>query len=374
MTQRDKTTTGSDLALESIVVSAGRPHGPGQTLNAPLAMASTYEANGPVNYAREGNPTWTALEEALGATEDALSLAFSSGMGAINAVLDLVPAGAIVVAPNHPYSGTAVRLRELAAAGRINTRLVSMDDTEAIISALDGAELLWLETPTNPLMEIADLQRLSQQARSRGIRTVVDNTFGTPVVQRPLDHGIDIAMQSGTKYVGGHSDLLLGILSTRNADLHELLRQRRSIMGLNPGGLETWLALRGLRTMALRVRESNRNAQILAERLLTHPRVSRVLYPGLASHPRHDIAMNQMTSGGAVVCFVLDGTADDAERVCASTQLWTGATSLGGVESTLERRRRWAAESPDVPESLIRLSVGIEDVDDLWRDLAQALG
>jgi cystathionine gamma-synthase len=362
-----------NLAIDSIVVAAGRPSGPGATLNPPLTMTSTYIADGQVNYAREGHPTWSALEETLGALEKAEALVMSSGMGAINAVLDLVPAGGIVVAPDHPYSGTAARLRELNAAGRIATRLVSMADTDAIVTALDGASLLWLESPTNPLMEIVDIEAVVSAARSRGVRTALDNTFATAVIQQPLDFGVDIAMQSATKFIGGHSDLLLGLLTTRDPELRELLRQRRSLMGLNPGSMETWLALRGVRTLALRMRHCSATAAQLATRLSAHPRVTRVLYPGLAEHPGHAVAMRQMNAGGAVVCFVVDGDAAAAEQVCAGVSLWTHATSLGGVESTLERRRRWPAESPDVPESLIRLSVGLEDVEDLWRDLADAL-
>jgi cystathionine gamma-synthase len=362
-----------NLAMDSLVVATGRPHGPGAPLNQPLTMTSTYVADGPVNYAREGHPTWSALEDTLGAMEKAHALVVSSGMGAINAVLDLVPPGGLVVAPDHPYSGTAARLRELATAGRITTRLVSMADTAAIVEALEGASLLWLESPTNPLMEIVDIKTVVSAARSRGVRTALDNTFATPVIQRPLDLGIDIAMQSATKFIGGHSDLLLGVLTTRDTELRESLRQRRSIMGLNPGGMETWLALRGVRTLAIRMRHSSATAAELAARLSGHRRVVQVLYPGLPGHPGHEVAMRQMSSGGAIVCFVVDGDAAVAEQVCADVSLWTHATSLGGVESTMERRRRWPAESPDVPESLIRLSVGLEDVEDLWRDLCDAL-
>jgi cystathionine gamma-synthase len=368
-----ETLATETLAPETLVVSSGRPHGAGEALNAPLVMTSTYVADGPINYAREGNPTWAALEEALGALEGGHALALSSGMGAFNAVLDLVPPGGIVVAPTHPYSGTGVRLRELRESGRITVREVPMDDTDTIIAALDNASLVWMESPTNPMMEIADIVAVVEAAGIHGVRTVLDNTFATPILQRPLDLGVDITMQSGTKYIGGHSDLLLGVLTTRDSDLHEQFRRRRSIMGLNPGGMETWLALRGLRTLAVRMRQACANANTIALRLADHTRVRQVLYPGLPTHPGHEVAMRQMSAGGAIVCFILDGTAEDAERVCASTTLWTHATSLGGVESTLERRGRWPAESPDVPASLIRLSVGIEDVDDLWRDLQQAM-
>lgn len=362
-----------ELSLQTRAVAGGRPHGPGQPLNVPMVLTSTYVADGALGYAREGTPTWIALEEVLGSLEDAYALSFASGMGAINAVLDLVPSGGKVVAPTHPYSGTGARLRELNAVGRINTVLIDMDKTDAITAALDGAALLWIETPTNPMMEIADLRRLATEARKRGVRTVVDNTFATPVLQRPLDHGIDITMQSGTKYIAGHSDALLGVLATKDGELRDQLKMRRSIMGLNPGAMETWLALRGVRTLVLRLRQATENAALIAERLASTSGISKVLYPGLSSHPQHELAMSQMANGGAIVCFVLDGTADDAERVCNATSLWTHATSLGGVESTLERRARWSLESADVPASLIRLSVGIEDVEDLWRDLKHAL-
>lgn len=380
---QDPATAGEPLpggtprryALDSLAVSAGRPHGAGEPVNVPLVLTSTYVADGPVGYAREGTPTWTALEEALGALEDAHALALSSGMGAVACVLDLVPTGGVVVAPDHPYSGTAARLRSLQEAGRLTVRWVSMADTAAITAALPGADLAWLESPTNPLMEVADLASVATVARREGVRTVADNTFATPVLQRPLDLGIDITMQSGTKYIGGHSDLLLGVLATRDEETLGLLRARRTLMGLNVGSIEAWLALRGLRTLPLRMRAASANAAEIARRLNGHPRVRSVLHPSLPTHPQHEIAMRQMGgNGGAIVSVVLEGSARDAEDVCAATRLWTHATSLGGVESTLERRGRWPAESPDVPESLLRLSVGIEDVEDLWTDLTHALG
>lgn len=335
-------------------------------------MASTYRADGAVGYGREGNPTWSALEQALGDLESAQALALASGMAAITAVLDLLPVGARVVAPEVPYTLTAVRLRELHAAGRLHVQFVPTENLNAVRAALP-ADLVWLETPSNPLMRITDLAATITLAHEHGARVVVDNTFATPLLQRPLDLGADIAMASGTKYIAGHSDALLGVLTTRDAELREQLRQRRSLLGLNPGTMEAWLALRGLRTMGLRVRAASANAEEIARRLTTHPAVAQVLYPFLPDHPGATIARSQMRAGGAMVSIVLHGDADRADAVCRATRLWSFATSLGGIESTLERRRRWPSESEQVPETLIRLSVGAEDVNDLWRDLDAAL-
>lgn len=359
-------------APETILIASARPTGAGEPLNPALVMASTYRADGAVGYGREGNPTWSALEQALGDLESAHALALASGMAAITAVLDLLPVGARVVAPVVPYTLTAVRLRELHAAGRLEVQFVPTEDLDVVRAALP-ADLVWLETPSNPLMRITDLSATIALAHEHGARVVVDNTFATPLLQRPLDLGADIAMASGTKYIAGHSDALLGVLTTRDGELREQLRQRRSLLGLNPGTMEAWLALRGLRTMGLRVHAACANAEELARRLSTHPAVAQVLYPFLPGHPGEAIARSQMRAGGAMVSIVLHGDAERADAVCRATRLWSFATSLGGIESTLERRRRWPSESEQVPDTLIRLSVGAEAVDDLWRDLDAAL-
>ena len=351
-----------DLAPASILVSAGRqPRVPGAGVNAPLELTSTYVADGPVNYARGGNPTWTAFEDALGALEGGAALVFASGMAAIAAALSLAPEGGVVVAPTHAYNGTGVILQDLADAGRMTVRRVDISDTAAVIAALQGADLLWAESPTNPMLEVADLPTLIAAAHQQGATAVCDNTFATPLGQQPLALGADVVMHSVTKFLAGHSDVILGATVTADTDAgraaYERLSHHRLIHGAIAGPMETWLALRGMRTMHLRVERASANAADLAGRLAGHPCVQRVRYPGL----------------GAIVAIEVPGGAEGAERVASATRLWTHATSLGGVESLIERRRRHASEPLTVPENLLRLSVGVEDVDDLWRDLASAL-
>ncbi|GLY30127.1 aminotransferase class I/II-fold pyridoxal phosphate-dependent enzyme [Kineosporia sp. NBRC 101731] len=370
------------LASATLVVTAGRPAGtPNQPMNVPVVLTSTYTASdfshqpGDLGYGRWGNPTWTALEDAVGALEGGPALAFGSGMAAISAVLNLVPLGGTVVIPDAPYSGTAQLAGELAAAGRLAVRPVPMADTDVVVGALEGADLVILETPTNPLMDVADLATIIAAARSREVLTAVDNTFATPLLQQPLSLGAHMVVHSATKYLSGHSDVLLGIVVTaeESPQLQQRLHGHRTINGAIPGPMEAWLVLRGLRTLALRVERASANAAELARRLGDHPAVAKVRYPGLPGHPGHELARAQMRGFGAMLSFELNGSAEQAEKVCAATRLWVHTTSLGGVESSLERRRRHGGESKLVPESLIRLSAGIEDVEDLWADLSQAL-
>ncbi len=363
-----------DLSPQTLVVSAGRPEkAPDAPVNVPVVLSSTFHAGGPIGYGRSSNPSWEAFEEVLGALEGGRALSFASGMGAISAVLDLVPPGGVVVVPNHSYSGVAARLRDLEAAGRVTARLVPADDADAIAGALDGAALLWLESPTNPAMEVCDLPAAIAAAKAAGVPTVCDNTFAGPLVQRPLALGADVVVHSATKSLAGHSDVLMGAVVTADDGWYERVLRARTLVGAIPGPFEAWLALRGLRTLALRVRQSQDNALELATRLQSHPAVRNLRYPGLASDPGHEVAARQMDGFGAILSFETIGDAGTAERVCDATRLIVHATSLGGVETLLERRRRWVEERPDIPDTLIRVSVGIEDVDDLWDDLRQAL-
>jgi len=362
------------LDFTTRAVAAGRPRRePDAPISQPIVASSTFVAGGPHGYARDYHPTAAALEAALGDLEGGRAVAFASGMATTTAILDLVPLGAIVVAPVHSYSGTAARMRELDDSGRIKARFVLMDDTAGIAAAAEGAHTVWLETPTNPMIEIADIRSAVAAASASGGRVVVDSTFATPLVQRPLELGVDIVMHSVTKFLAGHSDALMGAAVTRDPELYEALVRRRVVMGGTPGALESFLALRGIRTLPLRLRQSMASAMTLAERLAEHPAVTRVRYPGLASDPGHAVAREQMDGFGAILSIEVVGGAAAADRICESTRIWTYATSLGGVESLLERRRRWPAEQPTVDESLIRLSVGIEDVEDLWTDLDAAL-
>jgi cystathionine gamma-synthase len=342
-------------------VHAGRPpHEIDQPLNVPITMASTYVAGGSLEYGRYANPTWTAFEEALadleGGDAGARCLSFASGLAAVSVVLDLVGQDQVVVAPRHAYNGTTMQLADLEARGRLRTVLVDLTDTAAVVAACEDAALVWLESPANPAMELADLATIAAAAHEAGARVVVDNTFATPVLQQPLDLGADLVVHSATKYISGHSDVLMGAIVTRDAALHDVLKRRRDLLGAIPGPFEAWLALRGLRTLPLRVERAQASATELARRCAEHPAVVDVRYPGF----------------GGMLAIVLE-SAEAADRLTHGTRLWVHATSLGGVESMLERRRRWAAEPATIPEGLVRLSVGIEDVEDLWEDLASAL-
>ncbi|MFC6237799.1 trans-sulfuration enzyme family protein [Longivirga aurantiaca] len=362
------------LRPETVVVSAGRPEAaPDAPVNVPVVLSSTFHAGGPVGYARTSNPSWEAFEEALGLLEGGRCLAFASGMGAVSAVLDLVPTGGVVVVSSHSYSGTAARLRDLEAAGRVVVRLVQIDDPDAVAAACEGASVLWIETPTNPALEVCDLAAATAAARAHGALTVCDNTFATPLLQRPLALGADVVVHSATKALAGHSDVLMGAVVTADQDLLARLLRVRTLVGAIPGPLDAYLALRGVRTLALRLRQAQASAYELATRLQSHPAVRNVRYPGLPDDPGHLVAAKQMSGFGTIVSFETTGTAEETDAMCDRTSVVIHATSLGGVETSWERRRRWIEERPDIPETLIRLSVGIEDVDDLWTDLAQAL-
>ena len=351
----------STLRPATVAVTAGRPpHEPDQPLNVPITMTSTYVATGELEYGRFGNPTWTAFEDALGALEGGRALAFASGMAAVTTLLDLVGQGSSVIAPRHAYNGTVSALADAEARGRLRANLVDITDTAAVVRAMHDDEdcaFLWLESPTNPALEVADIETLSAAARELGIQVVVDNTFATPLLQQPLSLGADIVLHSATKYIAGHSDVLMGALVLTNDEAYDALKARRALAGSTPGPFETWLALRGLRTLHVRLERASANAAELARRLAEHPAVEEVRYPGF----------------GAIVAPVLAGGADAGDFLVRATSLWVHATSLGGVESTFERRRRWKLEPQTIPEGLVRLSVGIEDVEDLWEDLRQAL-
>ena len=232
---------------------------------------------------------------------------------------------------------------------------------------------MWLESPTNPMLEVADLKVLLPEAKKLGIVTAVDNTFSTPLVQKPLTLGADIVVHSATKFITGHSDVVLGLAITNHPELRAMMLEHRTLNGSIAGPFEAFLALRGVRTLALRVERSMANAQVLAERLTKHPRVREVRYPGLPNDPFHAVATSQMNGFGAILCVVLEANAQETDAVVEKLKIWTPATSLGGVESLIERRRRHLSEPDSIPESLLRLSVGIENVDDLYNDLNQAL-
>lgn len=362
-------------------VAAGRPRAePGAPVNPPVTLTSTYVlgevGSGTPVYGRVENATWLACEETIGRLEgqaDGATL-FASGMAAISATMAQVPAGGLVVLPPAAYNTTLALADALAAAGRLRTVRVDVADTDAVARALvvEPVAMLWLESPTNPLLEVADIEACAALGRQARALVVVDNTFATPLVQQPLVLGADVVVHSVTKYLAGHSDVVLGATVTRDPDLGERLRDHRTLHGAVPGPWEAWLALRGIRTLAVRLDRAQASAAVLAARLVDHPAVARVRHPSLPADPGHERASRQMRGFGAVVAIEL-ADADAADAVCRAVRLWVPATSLGGVESTLERRRRHASEPDAVPESLVRLSVGVEDVEDLWADLDAAL-
>jgi cystathionine gamma-synthase len=363
---------------ETIAVTAGRPpRVAGAPLNPAVHLASTFvggpDATATLGYGRDGNPTWTALEEAVGALEGGAALTFASGMAATQAVLELVEPGAVVVLPRTCYLGVAAAVDARAARHGWTVRRVEVADTEAVLAAADGADLVWLESPTNPTMEVADLPRIGHELAGR-VRLVVDNTFATPLLQRPLEHGASLVVHSMTKMLSGHSDVLLGavVAPVDDPDILAALADVRHSFGAIPGPMEAYLSLRGLRTLPLRLGRAQQNARVLAERLARHPAIRRVRFPGLPDDPAYERASRTMAGFGSLVAIELADAAT-ADALVDGCRLWVFATSLGGVESTLERRRRWPAELATVPEGLVRLSVGIEHVDDLWDDLARAL-
>jgi len=346
-----------DLDPTTWLISGGRPHAFGAPLNHPITPASTFEHGDDRIYSRsDATEGWEALETVLGGLEQAEALVFGSGMAAVSAVFDLVPVGGRVVIPDDCYHGVADTAEHGEATGRFTMTKLAMDDTAAWIAAQESADLVWAESPTNPLLTVADLDAICSAHRRPGCLLVVDNTFATALRQQPLAAGADVCMQSTTKFIGGHSDLLGGVLTTRDPELLAALRARRTRLGASPGALEVFLSLRGVRTMAMRLDRAEANARSLVEHLAEHPAVANVRYPGF----------------GAIISFDLPDAAT-ADRVCGALTVIRHATSLGGVESMIERRSRYAGQA-HLPPGLVRMSVGCEAAADLWADLERALG
>ena len=377
-----------DVAPATLAVTAGRPpRRGGAPVNPPVVLSSTYVSAGPPTpgellYARADTETWQPFEEALGLLERSAlpALVLGSGMAAIAAAMSLVPSGGRIVMPRHSYQISLALAADLTARSGLEVVTVDIADTDAVLAAVRGgdaaqrpASMLWVESPTNPMLEVADLPALVAGAHQAGALVVVDNTFATPLGQQPLVLGADVVVHSVTKYLAGHSDVVLGIVLGNDPARVAAVRAYRTLHGSIAGPFEVWLALRGLRTLALRVRQSQASALELAQRLAAHPAVAEVRHPGLPADPGHERAARLMDGFGSIIGLRPHGGAEAADAVVAAVRLWVPATSLGGVESTLERRRRFATESVTVPADLLRLSVGVEDVEDLWRDLDQAL-
>src|SRR5262245_46819218 len=347
------------LHPETIAVIAGRPNRTGGApLNEPMTPASTFHHGGDLSYGRDGNPGWLAFEQALGELEHGHCVSFASGLAAVSAVLDELPVGTRVIGQRAPYFGVAELLRERSARGQLVYEPHDALTVEGLRRTIDGLGLLWIESPTNPMLDVVDLPAVIALAKGAGGWVIVDNTFASPMGQNPIDHGADLVMHSGTKIIGGHSDLMLGAIVAADPEFHQRLLARRHNTGSTPGVLESYLALRGLRTLPTRYARASATAADLASRLADHPGVARVRYPGK----------------GTMISFETTGLGDDAEAVCEAVRLIVHATSLGAVETTMERRARYPNErAVGTPETLIRLSVGLEHPDDLWRDLDRAL-
>ncbi|WP_216212485.1 trans-sulfuration enzyme family protein [Amycolatopsis aidingensis] len=341
----------ADWSPRTRAITAGRPQGPSAPMNVPIAPASALG----LGYSREhGTETWAAFEDAIGQLEGGTAVAFASGMAAISAVFDLLPAGAEVAVPSYSYVGSRDLLGYAERNGRLRGRRIEPADTAGWVAAAAEVDLLLVESPTNPTLDLMDIAAVAEAARAHGARLAVDNTFATPLGQQPLAMGADLVLHSATKLIGGHSDLLLGLVVSGEAELAVALREARTRGGATPGVLESWLALRGLRTLPVRLAAASETATLLAGRLAAHPAVRAVRHPP-----------------GNMIAFELADAAT-ADAFCAALSLIQHATSLGGVESSLERRAARPAEG-HVPAGMLRFSVGLEDPEDLWRELESAL-
>jgi cystathionine gamma-synthase len=353
----------------------------------PVHLTTTYKQDGVgglrggYEYSRSANPTRTALQEALAALEQGTTgMAFASGLAAEDTLLRTVcEPGSHIVLAGDAYGGTFRLISRVQARWGVEYTPADLGDLDAVRAAMrPSTRVIWCETPTNPLLNIADIAGLAQVASEAGALLVVDNTFASPYLQQPLTLGADVVVHSTTKYLGGHSDVVGGALITADPGLGEQLAYNQNAMGAVAGPFDSWLVLRGIKTLGVRMDRHQANAARIAEFLLGHPAVASVLYPGLPDHPGHEIAAKQMSGFGGMLSFRLRGGEEQALKVCERAQVFTLAESLGGVESLIEHPGRMthasAAGSPlEVPADLVRLSVGIEDAEDLLADLEQSL-
>lgn len=355
----------------------------------PIFQTSTYVQAAPgdhkgYEYARTQNPTRSVLEKNLAALENGTdAICFASGLAAMDAVIKLLQSGDEILSCNDLYGGSYRQIVRVYGKFGITGRFVDMSNPKAFAKQISKkTKLIWIETPTNPMLGIVDIAAICEAARAKGVLTCVDNTFASPYLQNPLDLGADIVLHSATKYIGGHSDVIHGCLITKNDELAAQLRFLQNASGAVPGPQDCFLILRGIKTLHLRVKAACENAEKIAAFLATHPQVDKVYYPGFKNHPNHKIAKKQMRMFGAMVSFDLKGgSVEDATKVLSGTHLFSLAESLGGVESLIGHPASMTHASipresrlkVGLTDSLIRLSVGIEDVDDLIEDLRQAI-
>ena len=369
--------------IETIAIHAGHQPDPATgAVTPPIHLSTTYEreADGSYRagliYSRYDNPNRASLEQCLAELENGVSAAaFSSGSAATLAVLQSLEPGAHVIAPDDAYFGTAKLLRDVFGK-TLEASFVDMSDLGAVEAAMrKNTKVVWVETPSNPLVRVSDIRAISALARAHGAATVVDNTWATPVLQRPLELGASLSMHSTTKYLGGHSDILGGALITREDDeLWQRIRMIQGAGGIVPSPFECWLAMRGIRTLPWRMRGHCENAAKVAHFLQAHRGIEAVHWPGLASHHAHDIAMRQMSAGGGMLSMQVVGGAAETLAMTGRLKLITRATSLGGTESLIEHRHSVEGAGSRAPENLLRMSVGLEHADDIIADLEQALG
>ncbi len=376
----------TNLHLETLTVHAGvKPDPTTGAVMTPIYQTSTYaqtdiaEHKG-FEYSRTDNPTRSALQEALAALEGGkYALVFASGMATIDTVLRLIKPGDHVLSGNDVYGGTYRLFDKILSGYGIEFDFVELTNQEAVAAAMKPhTKLVWLETPTNPLLKLADIAAIAEIAHQSGAWLAVDNTFASPALQRPLTHGADFVIHSTTKYIGGHSDVVGGAVVLNDTAVYEQLKFLQNAIGAVPGPMDCFLTLRGIKTLALRMRAHSHNASLIAQFLADHPAVAEVFYPGLETHPQHDLARWQMAGPGGMISFILHGGESAAQTVVRETTLFTLAESLGGVESLIElpalMTHASVADSPlAVDPGLVRISVGIEYAQDLIDDLGQAL-
>jgi len=344
----------------TVAVTAGRPNNENDPLNTSIVMASNFQDSG--DYARtHGTSTWAALETAVGVLEGGQCLSFATGMAAASAILFALHPSVVVV-PSVSYLGVRALLGDMQEHGHVRVVSVDIVDTKSVMQVVEisvsevGADqvALWIETPTNPTLDEAELEKLCIAANKIGVKSVVDSTFASPMGQQPLNIGASVVMHSGTKFIGGHSDLMIGLALTNQPEIFEKLSRARVVQGATPGALESFLALRGLRTLPLRYEAASKNADEICRRL------------------KANTSIEWAKNVGPMLSYIVKGGAEAADKVCVSTSMIITATSLGGVETTMERRQKYAGDA-HVNPGLIRMSVGIEDVEDIWSDLEKAL-